>query len=573
MSWSRPRGTRSSRRSPALMPLSRQPSRGSARSRRRTGRIPARSGFEWARTSARGGSVAARARAMRRTTSASMSTTRRGSRRPATAARSCSRRRSSTRSRGPSPGGVAAGSGAELADAGLRAVKDFEEPRRLYRLVVAGAADDDRPLRTLEPPSNLPGDVTDLVGREEEIERLSGVVDGNRIVTLTGPGGSGKTRLALGVAQAVKNRFPHGTWFIDLAAVRDPGMLEPAVASTLGLRESPERPMPTRSVHTSASGPRCSSSTTSSSCSRRAPTSCATIARGAPDVRFLVTSRELLRIGGERGHPVPPLGADAGVALFEARATSLPARPRARRGRSRRRTQIAERLFGLPLAIELAAARVRLLSPALILERLTSEPRPRRRLARPARAPAHAPWRDGLEPRPAFRAGAPAVPAARGLRRRLDGGALPRSSPTPTGAWASTRWRDSSRWPTRASSGSSRRARPTERTDEARFDLHPLLREYALERLEGSGERGDVEARHAGAIADLAERLGSQILSAGGSAAIRRLDLEQHNVRAVLDWSIRTGETEIGLRVIAAIWRWFQQRGACVRRARRWSSS
>ena len=89
----------------------------------------------------------------------------------------------------------------ELADEGLRAVKDFEEPARLYRLEVAGAADDARPLRTIEAPSNLPGEVTDLVGREAEIDLLRGVLATNRIVTLTGPGGSGKTRLALGVAR------------------------------------------------------------------------------------------------------------------------------------------------------------------------------------------------------------------------------------------------------------------------------------------------------------------------------------------------------------------------------------
>jgi non-specific serine/threonine protein kinase len=98
-------------------------------------------------------------------------------------------------------------------------------------------------------------------------------------------------------------------------------------------------------------------------------------------------------------------------------------------------------------------------------------------------------------------------------------------------------------------------------TDEPRFDLHPLLREYALERLEQSGERADVDARHAASVARLAEAAGPQILGPAGYAAIRRLDLEQHNVRAAIDWALATGDTTTGIRVAAPIWRWFQQRG------------
>src|SRR5207247_9632838 len=107
-------------------------------------------------------------------------------------------------------GSAVASLGATLIDEGLRIVKDFEEPARIFRLVVPGAADDDRPLRTLEAPSNLPQETTSLVGREAEIERLVGELRDGRIVTLTGPGGSGKTRLAIGVAEVVRGSFPHG---------------------------------------------------------------------------------------------------------------------------------------------------------------------------------------------------------------------------------------------------------------------------------------------------------------------------------------------------------------------------
>ena len=98
-------------------------------------------------------------------------------------------------------------------------------------------------------------------------------------------------------------------------------------------------------------------------------------------------------------------------------------------------------------------------------------------------------------------------------------------------------------------------------SDEARFDFHPLLREYGLERLEASGERADTEARHAAAIVTMAEAVGGRIFGTGGNAAIARIDLEQHNVRAALDWAMRHDDTETGLRLMGAVWRWFQQRG------------
>jgi hypothetical protein len=97
--------------------------------------------------------------------------------------------------------------------------------------------------------------------------------------------------------------------------------------------------------------------------------------------------------------------------------------------------------------------------------------------------------------------------------------------------------------------------------DEPRFSMHPLLREYAAERLDAVSERVAIEARHSAAIADLAGAVGAQILSAGGAAAIHRLDHEQHNVRAALDRALASGDVALGIRTIAPIWRWFQQRG------------
>ncbi|MEO8461733.1 MAG: adenylate/guanylate cyclase domain-containing protein [Chloroflexota bacterium] len=258
----------------------------------------------------------------------------------------------------------------DLVDDGPRTVKDFEEPARLYRLVVPGAAADERPLRTLDVPSNLPGDVTTLVGREAEIDELREVLSGSRIVTLTGPGGSGKTRLGLGVAQAVRTQFPHGVWFIDLATVRDPGLLESTIAVTLDVRES------ATSGIAEVLGAYLRDRTmllVLDNLEQLLPDAAqiaSRLVRSAPSLRLLVTSRELLRISGEQGYPVPPLDPDASVALFIDRARALRPDFEAAGDALVAIRAICERLGGLPLAIELAAARTRMLNPAMILERL-----------------------------------------------------------------------------------------------------------------------------------------------------------------------------------------------------------
>lgn len=456
------------------------------------------------------------------------------------------------------PGELAAG--ATLVDEGLRAVKDFEEPQRLFRLVVPGVADDARPLRTLDPPTNLPGTVTELVGRDEEIARLGAALSSTRILTLTGPGGSGKTRLALGIAQAVRDRFPHGTWFVDLASVRDPGQLEPSMAVTLGLRDTAQLGM------TDALLTHLRDRTTLLVLDNLeqllppAASAVATIARESPNTRLLITSRELLRIAGEQGHPVPPLDLEAGVALFEARAMAL--RPDLELTDATRAAirAICERVNGLPLAIELAAARVRLLSPALILERLSSSldlssgsrdlperqrtlrgaidwshellSDPERRLFRRLSVFAGG-WTAELAEQVTNPAGDLGLDVLEGLESLADK-SLVRIEPAGTG--------DAS-------------------ADEPRFVMHPLLREYAAERLAAAGEQEATEARHSAVIADLAGSIGTRILSAAGATAIHRLDHEQHNVRAALDRALATDDVPQGIQIVAPIWRWFQQRG------------
>jgi len=451
--------------------------------------------------------------------------------------------------------------GGSLVDEGLRSVKDFDEPARLFRLVVPGAADDDRPLRTLDAPSNLPQETTSLVGREAEIERLVGELRDGRIVTLTGPGGSGKTRLAIGVAEVVRGSFPHGTWFVDLADVRDTALFEPTIAITIGIRESSERSLAEalrgflrdRQVLLVLDN-----------LEQLLPPAAETTAgliRSAPGLRILATSRELLRIGGERGHVVPPLDVDSGVTLFEDRARTH--RPDLVLDEPTRATihEICRRLDGLPLAIELAAARIRVLSPAAILDRLgrsldlaggARDLPERQRTLRGA-----IDWSHELLSEPERR-----------LFRRLSVFA---------GGWTA----DSAA--TVADSDgdlgidildgleslldkSLIRADP-DATD--RFSMHVLLREYAEERLAEDGEGEAVAARHAAEMRGIAEREGARIQGRDSDSALRRLDQEQHNLRAAVEWSIRTGDRSVGYAILGATWRWFQQRGR-LREGRAW---
>jgi predicted ATPase/class 3 adenylate cyclase len=451
--------------------------------------------------------------------------------------------------------------GVELVDDGLRAVKDFEEPARLHRLVVPGAADDGRRLRTLDTPSNLPGDVTSLVGREDEIRLVGAALGESRIVTLTGPGGSGKTRLALGAARAVADRFPHGTWFIDLAALRDPALVEPTIAMTIGVRESTEQPIG------QALRARLRSQTTLlvlDNLEQLLPAAADTVSslvRASPDLRVLATSRELLRIGGEQGHPVPPLDASAGIELFEERARTH--RPGLAFGDDAAAAirAICERLGGLPLAIELAAARVRTLSPVQILERLgrsldlaagTRDLPERQRTLRAAIAWSH----DLLNE------------AERRLFRRLGvfaGGCTVDEAEAVVNA-AGDLGVDSADGLGSLADKSLVRIEPVEADapaadQETRFGLHPLIREFAVEQLDESGERAGAEARHAAVMTELAERLGAGLLTAAGETNMRHLDHEEHNVRAAIEWALSTGETDTGLRLMGATWRWYQQRG------------
>jgi predicted ATPase/class 3 adenylate cyclase len=235
-----------------------------------------------------------------------------------------------------------------LRDLGVHRLKDLAAPERLYQL------DDDEfpPLKSVDQ-TNLPVQPTPFVGRESELAEVLALLDVHRIVTLTGPGGSGKTRLALQAAAESVEQYGDGVWFVSLAAIGDPQLIEPTIARVVGGPDD---------LHAFLAGKR--TLLVLDNLEQLLPDAAAIVAR--VDARVLATSRSRLNIAAEQEFPVPTLPVDEATALFTQRARQL--EPHFEPDAAVR--QIAERLDGLPLALELAAVRVKILTPGQILERL-----------------------------------------------------------------------------------------------------------------------------------------------------------------------------------------------------------
>jgi predicted ATPase/class 3 adenylate cyclase len=235
-----------------------------------------------------------------------------------------------------------------LRDLGVHRLKDLAAPEHLYQF----GEDEFPPLKTLDQ-TNLPVQPTPFVGRERELADVLALLDLHRIVTLTGPGGAGKTRLALQVAAESVERFGDGVWFVSLAAVRDPQLIEPTIARVVGGPDD---------LHEFLTGKR--TLLVLDNLEQLLPGAADVVVR--LDARILATSRSRVNVAAEQEFPVPPLPVEDGGVLFTQRARQL--QPGFEPDAAVR--EIAERLDGLPLALELAAARVKVLTPGQILERL-----------------------------------------------------------------------------------------------------------------------------------------------------------------------------------------------------------
>jgi predicted ATPase len=243
-------------------------------------------------------------------------------------------------------------SGDALRDLGEHRLKDLSAPQRLYQL----GDGEFPPLKALNE-TNLPPQPTSFVGREHELGEVVALLRAARFVTLTGPGGSGKTRLALHAAAEVAAGYDDGVWFVPLAPVEDGELVGAAIAKALGIRDELDSHLRGKHAlllldnfeHLLAAAPMV-----------------AQLAAAAESVTILATSRARLGVAAEREYRVPSLAADDAVSLFAARARLL--NPTFEP--DSHVEEVCDRLDGLPLAIELAAARARILSSEQILERL-----------------------------------------------------------------------------------------------------------------------------------------------------------------------------------------------------------
>jgi predicted ATPase/class 3 adenylate cyclase len=459
-----------------------------------------------------------------------------------------------------------------LRDLGPQRLKDLPEPERVWQLVIAGLPSDFPPLRTISP-TNLPPERTSFVGREREVAEIAALLEGSRVLTLTGPGGTGKTRLALRVGGDLRDGFHDGVFFVALEPLRDPGLFHSTVAHALGVAEQADRPL---------------RDTLADHLRERdlllvldnfeqlmgAATMVAELLAGAPRLRVIVTSREPLRIAGEQEYPVPPMGLpDAralpdlarlsqfeAVALFIARARAVRPDFAVTNENAPAVAEIAARLEGLPLAIELAAARIKLLGPDAILARLGNrldllssgavDLSDRQRTLRGAIA-----WSFELLDEPERR-----------LFSRLSifaGGADLDAIEEVAGAAIAGEGLGGDAFDLLSELVDKSLVRPTEQPEgagEPRFGMLETIREYAGERLAESGERDELTSRHAQHYLALAERAEPELTGNEQIAWLDRLDREIDNVRAALRWSIEQDEGNVGMALAGALWRYWHQR-------------
>jgi predicted ATPase len=240
-----------------------------------------------------------------------------------------------------------------LRDLGEHRLKDLSAPERIYQL----GHDDFPPLKTLYR-TNLPVPATPFLGRERELAQVVELLAGTRLLTLTGPGGTGKTRLALQAAAETSDRYPDGVFWVPLAPLGDPGLVLEQAAQAVGARNG---------LVDHVGDKRLLLLLDNFEHLIEAATDLVEVTASCPNLQLVVTSRELLRLPGEQAYPVPPLEAEDGTQFFVARARA--AQPDFEPNEAV--PELCARLEQLPLALELAAARVRLLSPAQLLERLS----------------------------------------------------------------------------------------------------------------------------------------------------------------------------------------------------------
>jgi predicted ATPase/class 3 adenylate cyclase len=459
-----------------------------------------------------------------------------------------------------------------VAELGEHRLKDLSGSQNIYQLLVDGLPSEFPMLKTIGGrPTNLPAPPNALIGRTKELREVAELLRRNdvRLVTLIGPGGTGKTRLALQIAADLIDEFGQGVFFVSLAPIRDINVVVPTIAQALGLREQAGEPLIKTLSEYLREKQILLLLDNFEQIAKAAPSVAFLLAVGAK-VKALVTSRTPLRLSGERAYEVPPLslpdprhlpGIEAltqyeSVALFLERAVAAKAAFGATNEDASAIAEICIRLDGLPLALELAAARIRVLSPQALLARLDQRLRLLTGGAQDLDERQHTlratiGWSYGLlsgEEKTLFAqlgvfAGgcqidsAEAVCDPRGEMELdvLDGlialveNSLLRQRNDPDG--------------------------------ESRFWMLETIREYALESLRPTIVIEELRDRHAEHFLAFAELAALESRTADQSEWFERLDADAANLRAAIEWTRAAGQPELTVRFAAALWSYWCARG------------
>ncbi len=454
---------------------------------------------------------------------------------------------------------------AGLVDVGHHGLKDLTTPQRLYQLTIQGLTNDFPPIRTLESrPNNLPRHLTSLVGRQEEIDQVTELLAREDVilVTLTGPGGAGKTRLAVAVGAEVLGRVFDAVFFVDLSTLRDSAFVIPAIAQTLSLRE-PAGQTIGETVADYLAGRRFLLILDNFEQVVDAASDVSKLLSSAASLKVLATSRQTLKLQVEREFEVPPLASPSvevsdvsellrwpGVSLFVERARAVNSSFELTQENAPAVVEICNRLDGLPLAIELAAARVRMLSPAALLNRLGS------RLGLLTGGPRDLPSRQ------------------QGLRRTIEWShellteeereLMARmavfSGPTDVDAVEKVCSQDGADILTHLESLADKSLVKAVEVPggEPLFAMLETIKEFALERLEERDGAEEARERHADHYLVVAERAHAEIAGPRQVEWLERLERDQDNIYAAIGWSLEQDNIDRALRFGTALhWFWW----------------
>jgi predicted ATPase/class 3 adenylate cyclase len=444
--------------------------------------------------------------------------------------------------------------GVTVRSLGLHLLRDLERPEPLHQLVIDGLPSAFPPLSAADAVAgNLPGRLTTFVGREHELATLERLLAETPLVTITGPGGTGKTRLAIELARRIAPAYQDGAWLVRLEGVEDPGLVLDAIAATFGLVESRGRSVIQR-LHDFLSDRSILVVLDNFEHLMPAASAVNEFLEAGPGLRVVITSRAPLRLGLEQEFPLSPLGQSEAIGLFVERARHADPAFRLTDENRAGVAEVCDRLDGLPLGIELAAARIGLLPPDALAEQLT------RRLDLPGVGPRDLPARQRtLSETIAWSFGLLDEPA-RTLLQRLSvfAGGFRLAEVEAVGRPADELGAE----PLDALSILVEQSllEHIPGPDVPRFRMLETIQRFGRDRLD---ERTAAEARdrHARAYLALAEEAASHMPGRDQVPWLDRLEIEHDNIRAAFGWAIERGDAELAHRLLSASWRFWQFRG------------